>query len=113
MNRTSFTSIVPPETKLAIIRKIPLYINPKCSTEYYHLQRSDTFIVDILSVDGLYLAEIEFSDKGAKVTDRVSKKVKIDVKGLTDLWRDELSANFGAEYLNYLNKITHRTDYTI
>lgn len=112
-NRTSFTSIVPAETKLAIIKKIPLYINQKCSLEYCHLQHSDTFTIYVMDEDGVFVAEILFSDKGAKIVSKASKKLKIDSYGLTYLWRDELSENFGAEYMEYLNRITHKTDYTI
>lgn len=112
MNRTSFTAMVPVDTKLAIIKKIPLYINQKCKIEFCHLQFSDTFNIYVLDEDGTFMAEILFSDKGAKIVSKAAK-LKIDTYGLTYLWRDELSENYGAEYMEYLNKITHKTDYTI
>ena len=113
MNRTNFTAIVPPETKLAIIRKIPAYLNQKCNASYYYLQSSDTFTVDLMDEEGVFLAELVFSDKGVTLVKKPAKKLKIDVKGLTDLWTEELIENFGSNYLDYLNSTKRKDEFTL
>ena len=113
MERTSFTSKIPPETKLAIIRKIPAYINKKCNISYSNLQFSDTFTVDLFDVEGQFVAELAFDDKGTKVIGKCDKKLKIDAAGLSTLWTEELNENFGFEYLDYINSTIRKDEFSL